>query len=113
MLITKGDLFDQEGKLARSGLGDLFWGVDVLSEKNVESYQGVFKRRGIEPSKFVMVGNSLRSDVVPAVALGAKAIHIPYHVTWQHEQVPESELPQAGWVRIGSIRELPAALSAL
>src|ERR1700756_2219223 len=58
MLITKGDLFDQEGKLARSGLGELFWGVDVLSEKNVESYQGVFRRRGIEPSKFVMVGNS-------------------------------------------------------
>jgi putative hydrolase of the HAD superfamily len=113
MLITKGDLFDQEGKLARSGLGDLFWGVDVLSEKNVESYQGVFKRRGIEPSKFVMVGNSLRSDVVPAVALGARAIHIPYHVTWQHEQVPESELPREGWVRIASIKELPAALDTL
>jgi putative hydrolase of the HAD superfamily len=112
MLITKGDLFDQEGKLARSGLGDLFWGVDVLSEKNVESYQGVFKRRGIEPSKFVMVGNSLRSDVVPAVALGARAIHIPYHVTWQHEQVPEAELPSEGWVRIGSIKELPATLES-
>ena len=113
MLITKGDLFDQEGKLARSGLGELFWGVDVLSEKNVESYRGVFKRRGIEPSKFVMVGNSLRSDILPAVALGARAIHIPYHVTWQHEQVPESELPKDGWVRIGNIKELPAALDAL
>ena len=113
MLITKGDLFDQEGKLARSGLGDLFWGVDVLSEKDVDSYQGVFKRRGIEPSKFVMVGNSLRSDILPAVALGARAIHIPYHVTWQHEQVPESELPKDGWVRIASIKDLPAALEAL
>ena len=113
MLITKGDLFDQEGKLARSGLGELFWGVDVLSEKNVETYQGVFRRRGVEPSKFVMVGNSLRSDVVPAVAVGARAVHIPYHVTWQHEQVPESELPKDGWVRIESIKDLPAALQSL
>lgn len=113
MLITKGDLFDQEGKLARSGLGDLFWGVDVLTEKNVDSYQGVFQRRGIDPSKFVMVGNSLRSDVLPVVALGARALHIPYHVTWQHEHVPESELPKNGWVRIASISELPAALESL
>ena len=113
MLITKGDLFDQEGKLARSGLGDLFWGVDVVSEKDIESYRGVFKRRGIEPSQFVMVGNSLRSDVVPVVTLGGRAVHIPYHVTWQHEQVPESELPKKGWLRIPSIRELPVALDGL
>lgn len=113
MLITKGDLFDQEGKLARSGLGELFWGVDVLSEKNVDAYQAVFKRRGIEPSKFVMVGNSLRSDIVPVVSLGARAVHIPYHVTWKHEEVPESELPADGWVRIASIKALPTALDEL
>jgi putative hydrolase of the HAD superfamily len=113
MLITKGDLFDQEGKLARSGLGELFWGVDVVSEKNVSTYQAVFKRRGIDPAKFVMVGNSLRSDIVPVVALGARAVHIPYHVTWEHEQVPESELPADGWARIASIQELPAVLANL
>ena len=113
MLITKGDLFDQEGKLARSGLGNLFWGVDVVSEKNEATYRRVFARRGIEPGKFVMVGNSLRSDVVPVVALGGRAVHIPYHVTWQHEQVPESELPKKGWVRIANITELPAALENL
>jgi putative hydrolase of the HAD superfamily len=113
MLITKGDLFDQEGKLARSGLGDLFWGVDVVSEKDVETYRAVFKRRGIEPRKFVMVGNSLRSDVVPVVKLGARAVHIPYHVTWQHEHVAESDLPENGWARISSIKELPAALENL
>ena len=113
MLITKGDLFDQEGKLARSGLGKLFWGVDVVSEKNAETYKSVFARRGIEPSKFVMVGNSLRSDVVPVVALGGRAVHIPYHVTWQHEQVPEAELPKNGWVRIASITELPEALETV
>jgi putative hydrolase of the HAD superfamily len=113
MLITKGDLFDQEGKLARSGLADLFWGVDVLSEKNDGTYSAVFRRRGVDPQQFVMVGNSLRSDVVPVVALGARAVHIPYHVTWQHEQVPESELPEKGWVRLASIGELPAALENL
>jgi putative hydrolase of the HAD superfamily len=113
MLITKGDLFDQEGKLARSGLGDLFWGVDVLSEKNVDSYRGVFQRRGIQPELFVMVGNSLRSDVVPVVALGGHAVHVPYHVTWHHEQVPDEELPKQGWRRVASIRELPAVLETL
>src|SRR4029077_5424851 len=113
MLITKGDLFDQEGTFARSGVGVLSWGVDVLSEKNVESYQHVFKRRGVDPQKFVMVGNSLRSDILPVVTLGARAVHIPSDVTWEHEQVSDSDLPKNGWVRIASIIELPAALDTL
>lgn len=113
VLITKGDLFDQEGKLARSGLGDLFLGVEILSEKNAGSYRGVFKRRGIDPRDFVMVGNSLRSDIVPVVTLGGRAVHIPYQVTWQHEEVPEDELPDRGWRRISSIAELPAVLEEL
>jgi putative hydrolase of the HAD superfamily len=113
VLITKGDLFDQESKLARSGLGDLFFGVEILSEKNVDSYRRVFKRRGIDPEHFVMVGNSLRSDVVPVVALGGRAVHIPYEVTWAHEHVAEDQLPKEGWRRIGSISELPAVLKEL
>ena len=113
LLITMGDLFDQESKLARSGLADMFKGVEVLSEKNVDAYRAVLRRRQIEPSQFVMVGNSLRSDIAPVVALGARAVHIPYHVTWEHEQVSESELPKNGWVRITSIKELPAALDTL
>jgi len=113
LLITKGDLFDQEGKLARSGLGDLFLGVEILSEKNTDSYRGVFVRRAIKPEDFVMVGNSLRSDVVPVVSLGAHAVHIPYEVTWHHEHVPEEELPNEGWQRVSSIRELPAILDEL
>ena len=113
LLITKGDLFDQESKLARSGLGDLFLGVEILSEKNTDSYRGVFTRRAIKPEDFVMVGNSLRSDVVPVVSLGAQAVHIPYEVTWHHEHVPEEELPNEGWRRISSIRELPAILDEL
>jgi putative hydrolase of the HAD superfamily len=113
LLITKGDLFDQESKLARSGLGELFLGVEILTEKNVDSYRGVFNRRGIKAEDFVMVGNSLRSDVVPVVALGAHAIHIPYEVTWQHEHVPEDQMPKEGWRRISSIMELPTLLAEL
>jgi len=113
LLITKGDLFDQESKLARSGLGELFLGVEILTEKNVDTYRGVFQRRGIKPEEFVMVGNSLRSDLVPVVELGGRAVHIPYEVTWHHEHVPDDELPAKGWRRASSIRELPAALEDL
>jgi len=113
LLITKGDLFDQESKLARSGLGELFLGVEILSEKNVETYSRIFQRRGINAADFVMVGNSLRSDVVPVVRLGGRAVHIPYEVTWQHEHVPEEEMPKAGWSRITTIAELPALLDEL
>jgi putative hydrolase of the HAD superfamily len=113
ILITKGDIFDQESKLARSGLGELFFGVEIVSEKNTETYGGVFKRRGIDPSKFVMVGNSLRSDIVPVVSIGGRAVHIPYVVTWQHEEVAEHDLPKEGWRRISSVTELPGALSEL
>lgn len=113
LLITKGDLFDQEGKLARSGLADLFLAVEILSEKDVESYGGVFKRHGVKPDEFVMVGNSLRSDVAPVVALGARAVHIPYHVTWQHEQVPEDSIPSHRWRSAASVAELPRILEEL
>lgn len=112
LLITKGDLFDQESKLARSGLAELFLGVEILSEKNVGSYRSVFRRRAIKPEDFVMVGNSLRSDVVPVLALGAQAVHIPYHVTWHHEEIPEESLPSAGWYRLSSISELGQLLAA-
>jgi putative hydrolase of the HAD superfamily len=113
LLITKGDLFDQESKLARSGLGDLFLGVEIVSEKSVDSYQAIFRRRGIAPREFVMVGNSLRSDVVPVVTLGGQAVHIPYEVTWHHEHVPDEQLPRQGWRRIAAIGELPLVLEAL
>ena len=113
LVITKGDLFDQESKLARSGLAELFLGVEILSEKNVNSYRGVLKRRGIKPDEFVMVGNSLRSDVLPVLELGARAVHIPYAVTWHHEEVPEESLPHEGWLRIESIGELNRVLAEL
>jgi len=113
LLITKGDLFDQESKLARSGLAGRFAGVEILSDKNVDSYRRVLSHRGIDAGEFVMVGNSLRSDVVPVVELGARAVHIPYHVTWQHEQVDEDSVPGEGWFRLEKITELSPLLGSL
>jgi putative hydrolase of the HAD superfamily len=113
LVITKGDLFDQESKLARSGLVPFFDGVEIVSEKNVDTYRGVFKRRAIRPDEFVMVGNSVRSDILPVVESGARAVHIPYEVTWAHEEVAEEELPKDGWLRLGSIKDLPAALEKI
>jgi putative hydrolase of the HAD superfamily len=113
LLITKGDLFDQESKLARSGLAELFLGVEILSEKSVDSYRSVLRRRGIKPETFVMVGNSLRSDIAPVLALGARAVHIPYHITWHHEELPEDSLPKSGWRRLTNIAELGPALTEL
>jgi len=113
LLITKGDLFDQESKLARSGLGDLFAGVEILSDKTASTYASLLKRRGIEPVDFVMVGNSLRSDVAPVVELGARAVHIPYDVTWNHEHMPDDALPATGWYRLGGIGELGALLDSM
>ncbi len=112
LLITKGDLFDQESKLARSGLAEMFTGVEILSEKNADAYRAILKRRGIEPEKFVMVGNSLRSDIAPVLALGARGVHIPYPLTWHHEHVPEDAMPREGWDRLEKISELGALLES-
>ena len=112
LLITMGDLFDQESKLARSGLADMFKGVEILSEKNVEAYRSVLRRRHIEPGEFVMVGNSLRSDIVPVIALGARGVHIPYPLTWHHEQVPDDAMPKDGWHRLENISGLGELLDS-
>lgn len=113
LLITKGDLFDQESKLARSGLAELFSGVEILSDKTVDSYRSLLKRRDIKPDEFLMVGNSLRSDIAPVVALGARGVHIPYHVTWNHEQMRDESLPATGWHRLGGIGELAGLLDTI
>ncbi|WP_321502470.1 HAD family hydrolase [Breoghania sp.] len=94
VLITKGDLFDQERKLAQSGLGELFDGVEIVSNKTVETYRTIFAAMGAEPTAAVMVGNSLKSDIVPALEAGAWAVHIPYEITWaleHHDETPENE----------------------
>jgi len=87
ILITKGDLFDQESKLARSGLAELFWKIEIVSEKNEATYLDVLARHEVPPERFLMVGNSVRSDILPAIELGARAVYVPYRITWQHETV--------------------------
>ncbi len=110
MLVTKGDLFDQESKIARSGLGDLFSGVEIVSEKDRAMYEEIIKRRGINPSGFVMIGDSLRSDILPVVDLGGQAIHVPYESTWRHEEVPDDVASRYSYSRASGIREVPALL---
>ncbi len=94
VLITKGDLLDQERKLAASGLGDLFTAVEIVSEKDRSTYDRVFARHGTGASGAVMAGNSMKSDVLPALEAGAFAVHIPYAITWAHElaDAPEDHL---------------------
>lgn len=113
VLITKGDLFHQETKVAGSGLGELFERIEIVSEKDEPTYRKVVAGLGIDPANFVMVGNSLRSDVLPVVAIGGRAVHVPYHVEWAHERVDEADLPPAGWWRLDSIGELPGLLERL
>jgi putative hydrolase of the HAD superfamily len=110
MLLTKGDLFDQEAKLARSGLGQLFDHVEVVSEKDEPTYARIFQRHQATPADFVMIGNSLKSDVLPVARLGYRAIHVPYHANWIHEQVPESALVGVEFEAVASLAEVLALL---
>jgi len=89
IMITKGDLLDQERKLAQSGLGDLFHGVEIVSDKTAAVYQSVFTRHGARVDQSMMVGNSLKSDVLPMIAVGGWGVHIPYDVTWALEHAAE------------------------
>jgi putative hydrolase of the HAD superfamily len=89
ILITKGDLFDQERKLAQSGLGELFDAVEIVSDKNASTYQRVFSRHGDGPQRSMMVGNSLKSDVVPAIEAGSWGVYVPHDLTWSLEHVDE------------------------
>jgi putative hydrolase of the HAD superfamily len=111
MLLTKGDLFDQESKLARSGIGDHFSAVEIVSDKNVRTYRTVIARAGIEPQRFLMIGNSLKSDVLPALDAGASAIHIPYFTTWAHEHVEDLEGREV--TRLENIRQVTGWLQSV
>ncbi|AML51325.1 HAD family hydrolase [Falsihalocynthiibacter arcticus] len=111
LLITKGDLLDQERKLAQSGLGEFFDGVEVLSDKNETSYRGVFARHNLNPNEVLMVGNSLKSDIIPVLATGARAVYVPHGMTWELEH---ATMPVASerLAEIPDLSHLGAALSA-
>lgn len=86
ILATKGDLLDQERKLRKSGLTDYFHHIEIMSDKHENNYKKLIDRLDILPEDFVMIGNSVKSDILPVINVGAKAIHIPFEVTWQHEK---------------------------
>lgn len=110
MLITKGDLLDQESKIARSGLGDYFSLIEVVSEKDIDTYKRLIAKHGISPERFLMVGNSLKSDILPVLALGGQAVYIPYRTTWSHERVAAEDLDSKPYITIEDIGQLPALL---
>ncbi|MGH2666617.1 HAD family hydrolase [Flavobacterium sp.] len=87
VVATKGDLKDQQSKLHRSGLGPYFHHIEVMSDKQEIDYQKLVRRLDIEPEEFFMIGNSLKSDVLPVLGIGGHAVHIPFHTTWAHERI--------------------------
>lgn len=113
MMITKGDLLDQEAKVARSGLAQYFDYVHIVNEKTPDVYARIFAERGFAPERVLMVGNSLKSDVLPVVELGGHGVHIEYHVTWAHEIVPDRVKEQAEYHELKHMGELPALLKTL
>ena len=116
VLVTKGDLFHQEAKVRESGLADAFGRIEIVSEKDAATYTRLFREFDVEAGEFLMVGNSLRSDIAPVLALGGWGVHMPYHVTWAHEQevgdMPD-EVRISRMREVASASELPAAVRAL
>ncbi|RKR08079.1 putative hydrolase of the HAD superfamily [Maribacter vaceletii] len=105
IVLTKGDLLDQERKVERSGLEKYFHHVEVLSDKKEKNYQNLLEHLEIKESEFLMIGNSLKSDVLPLVNIGAKAVHVPFHTTWEHEKVKEGE-DNGDYLKLNSIKDI-------
>lgn len=112
MIITKGDLLEQESKIARSGLADNFRHIEIVSDKNENVYDKLLRKNGVDVNKFLMVGNSMRSDILPILALGAPAVHIPHHITWAHEQV-EIDFEPDGYYKLQHVGQVPRLLEQL
>jgi putative hydrolase of the HAD superfamily len=113
IVVTKGDLFDQEAKIAKSGLGEYFDHVEIVTMKNPATYAAVTAKVGVTPDRFAMVGDSLRSDVLPVLAVGGHAIHVPYETSWEHEHVSQDEAAQYRFSRADSIKDVPHLLREL
>jgi len=111
ILVTKGDLLDQERKLEKSGLTDYFHHIEVLSDKQEANYSRLLNHLDIKPSEFLMIGNSLKSDILPLVNIKAKAIHIPFHTTWLHEQVDANENNTKNYKTVHSLLDVMQVLN--
>ncbi len=106
ILATKGDLLDQERKLEKSGLTDYFHHIEVLSDKKEANYSKLLNHLDINPSEFLMIGNSLKSDILPLVNIKAHAIHVPFHTTWAHEQVSVEETNGKAYKTVTSLGDI-------
>jgi putative hydrolase of the HAD superfamily len=106
VLITKGDLVHQTHKITTSGLSHHFDHLEIVLEKDVETYSGLLRRFDVHPSRFLMVGNSVRSDILPVMSLGAHAVHVPYHLLWELEHIDHDEL----FTELTSLADLPGVL---
>jgi putative hydrolase of the HAD superfamily len=113
VLITKGDLFHQEKKVAQSGLADLFRRIEIVSEKNPATYRRVLAEFDLQPAQFAMVGNSLRSDIEPVLRLGGWGVHLPYHVTWAHELENGLAADEPRMLTVDAPAAIPAAVERL
>jgi len=113
LLITKGDLRDQERKLAKSGLTSHFRHVEIVSEKDEGTYASILRRHAIPAGQFLMVGNSLKSDIMPVLALGGAGAYVPYHLTWAAERVEAMPRDHERLFQLKTIRELDSVLKTL
>jgi len=104
VVATKGDLLDQERKLKKSGLEHYFHHIEIMSDKQEKDYIKLIKHLDIKPEEFLMIGNSLKSDVIPVLAVGGHAVHVPYHTTWAHEKVDQT-IEHERFSQVATIRE--------
>jgi len=105
VLATKGDLLDQERKLKKSGLEGYFHHIEIMSEKKISDFKKLMGHLDVEPNDFIMIGNSLRSDIIPVLELGGQAFHIPYHITWDHEKI-DYTIENDRFHQVGKIKNL-------
>ena len=105
VMATKGDLLDQERKLNKSGLAKYFHHIEIVSEKQEPEYRKLIKHLDISPSEFLMIGNSLKSDILPVLNIGGHGFHVPYHTTWEHEKV-DIKLDHQNFRSLSNIREV-------
>lgn len=113
MIITKGDRFEQRRKIDRSGIAGYFRYVEILSEKTPDAYRDILERHDIAPAEFLMVGNSLRSDVLPALSIGAKAVYVPDEQPWFHELPSEGDMDSPEYVELDRLGQLPAHIARM
>lgn len=106
IVATKGDLLDQERKLQKSGIEKYFHHIEIMSNKNDSDYQKLLKHLEIKPEEFVMIGNSLKSDILPVLNIGGKAIYIPFHTVWEHESVHPENIHNDNYTEVKSIEEI-------